>query len=186
MGGDGPNRGASAVKRHCGGYANLVREVQKVTAASTDLLNNRSATAASKNVAIFSHYPDWFQQGINLREKFLDGLPEDKRDDAKVFNFYGHTHAQHCDKRDPVSGECTDFLTGAAGGCCGWRALPAGFTAITWNEEKTQVVDFFEGPECRMGRYSDLPKGASGDNTEEICEHTEDDSRCAHQSEQDN
>jgi len=183
MGGNGfcNTCGAHDLVVHCGGTHNLYKAMEKVRDASTKLLNNRSAIGASKNVAIISHYPDGFQSGINLREKFLEGLSEEKRAVAKVFNFYGHTHTQHCDKKDS-SGECTDFMTGAAGGCCGRGALPAGFAALSWNDENTQVVECFVGQECTLHRYSVLPDQKRavqpGDNRQEVCTHTVDDPRC--------
>lgn len=184
MGGNGfcNTCGAHALVQHCGGRDNLYKAMTKVKEASTELLHNRSAGAESRNIAIISHYPDGFQRGINLRQEYLQGMPAEKREGAKVFNFYGHTHTQNCDKR-AASGECTDFMTGAAGGCCGRGALPAGFVAISWNDDNEQVVDCFVGQECTLQRYGVLPpdhgKASHGDNLQEVCAHTADDPRCA-------
>jgi hypothetical protein len=179
MGGNGFcwHCGAHRLAEHCGGKDNLFRAMQKVTDASTLLLESRARAAEHKNVAIISHYPSWFQQNINLRQKFHEGMPEERREGAKIFNFYGHTHRQHCDGRD-ASGECLDFLTGAAGGCCGKGDVPAGFVALSWNHTSgEQVVECFEGHDCTLQRFSVRPN--QEDNIEEVCVHTVDDPRCA-------
>lgn len=135
--------------------------------ASTKLLQARAkAPDRSRNVAIFSHYPDWFQENRNLRNEFLEASGRPLHDaGAKVMNFFGHTHAQKCIKTDASTGECTDFLTGGSGGCCGKQDLPAGFVAVSFAEVKgifgpaagptieQQVECFVPDPRCTLVRY---------------------------------
>jgi hypothetical protein len=168
--------GASQLAGHCGSVSALYHSLSKIKDASEKILYERAAAAESKNVAIIGHYPSGFQNG-NFRHMYYHGLPAGKRPSTKVFNFYGHTHIQHCDARSS-SGECADFMTGGAGGCCGKGDMPAGFVAISWESSGYQVPECFVGRECSV-RYT-MPSDNLGNesNQEEVCHHTKDDSRC--------
>merc|ERR1711972_170588 len=177
LGGDGPYKSASRLREHCGSEGALRDSLNAIRDASTELMANRSALASAKNVAIIGHYPDWFQGGTNFRRMYLEGMPEQKRSNTKVFNFFGHTHNQICHGWD--HGECVDFLTGGAGGCCGNGDLPGGFVAISWDSSLTQVVECFAGdPRCSVGRFA--PRGGAPGEApgSDVCEHTIDDSSC--------
>jgi hypothetical protein len=168
--------GAGKLKDVCGSQQKLESAMWAKKDASTEIINNRSATAASKNVAILSHYPAYFQNNINLRHTYVENMPADKQDSTKVFNFYGHTHLEQCEGRSD-SGECLDFLTGGSGGCCGTGDTPAGFVAIAWDSTKTQVVECFQTGECTLNHFA-LQGGVGLDNKDEVCAKTTGDPRC--------
>mmetsp|Transcript_81898 Transcript_81898/g.206061 ORF Transcript_81898/g.206061 Transcript_81898/m.206061 type:complete len:163 (+) Transcript_81898:3-491(+) len=148
-------------------------------------MKNRSATAAAKNVAIIGHYPHWAQGGTDFRDMFIKGLPASKVNSTKVFNFFGHTHVQQCYNHH--DGECVNFLTGGGGGCCGDGDTPGGFTAISWDSNRTQVVECFTpDSKCSLNRFAflqdDEEEGGSptGDDIVgvDVCAHTVDDPSC--------
>ena len=95
--GYGPTGGARDVAKACGGTDRVKDSLSRLRDASNKILKIRADAAASKNVAIFSHYPDWAQEGINLRQKFLDEVHNLDKQGMRVLNFYGHTHIQQCD-----------------------------------------------------------------------------------------
>ncbi|CAE7610816.1 unnamed protein product, partial [Symbiodinium natans] len=133
--GYGPSGGGRGVAKSCGGVERVEDSLARIRDASNKLFNERAKAASATNYAIINHYPDWAQEGINLRHNFLQGMHQEQAAKKRVLNFYGHTHIQQCDnsgdKEDPSL--CTDILTGGAGGCCG--DLPAGFVAVTWGSD---------------------------------------------------
>uniref|UniRef100_A0A7S0G0S4 Calcineurin-like phosphoesterase domain-containing protein n=1 Tax=Pyrodinium bahamense TaxID=73915 RepID=A0A7S0G0S4_9DINO len=131
--------GAYYAAKHCGSADVLDDGLKQIQDASTRLLRNRSLAAEHGNVAIIGHYPDAFQGGANFRTMYLQDSPE-----ANVFNFYGHTHVQQCEGTDE-SGQCVDFLTGGGGGCCSTGDTPAGFAVISWDDNRRQLVECFNG-----------------------------------------
>ena len=154
IGGNGVDGGAAALKRVCGQEGPVFATLAAIRDASTRLLRERAQSPdRASNVALFSHYPDWFQDNINLRVEFekasrtsrgsggtrtgLSGVvgqeTSQQTSSSKVFNFYGHTHVQKCITADDTSGECVDFLTGGSGGCCGYKDVPAGFVVISFS-----------------------------------------------------
>eukprot|EP00443_Scrippsiella_acuminata_P077273 CAMPEP_0115441892 /NCGR_PEP_ID=MMETSP0271-20121206/37066_1 /TAXON_ID=71861 /ORGANISM="Scrippsiella trochoidea, Strain CCMP3099" /LENGTH=394 /DNA_ID=CAMNT_0002867709 /DNA_START=102 /DNA_END=1284 /DNA_ORIENTATION=+ len=142
--------GAHLLLEYCGTQDALISSLTAIKDASTEVMNNRSATAASSNVAILGHYPDEFQSDTNFRQMYLDGLPTAKQATTKVFNFFGHTHVQEC--RGTSGGECVDFLTGGSGGCCGTADTPAGFVAIAFGASGQTVECFLTG-ECTVNNF---------------------------------
>jgi len=153
LGGNGPHLGASGVLAACGSMDALHNSLLAIAEASKKVLNNRSRTAASKNVAILGHYPDSFQGDLNLRNLYLQGMPVDKNKSTRVFNFFGHTHVQECKGQD-ANGRCVDFLTGGSGGCCGLGDVPAGFVALSFNGAREQITECFTTPECTIRPYA--------------------------------
>jgi len=182
LGGDGPHKSARSTTHRCGGESNFKKAMKSVQHASTSLMHNRSATAAAKNVAIIGHYPHWAQGGTDFRDMFIKGLPASKVNSTKVFNFFGHTHNQQCFNHH--NGECVNFLTGGGGGCCGGGDTPGGFTAITWNTKKTQVVECFApDSKCSLDRFAlppDDDEEGDGRSTvgDDVCAHTVDEPSC--------
>mmetsp|Transcript_25424 Transcript_25424/g.45121 ORF Transcript_25424/g.45121 Transcript_25424/m.45121 type:complete len:495 (-) Transcript_25424:80-1564(-) len=162
LGGNGVGNGANQVLEHCGSFSSLNESLKGIQDASAKLLEERAVTAGHRNVAIISHYPDENQGGTNLRSWYRRLMPEPRRNDSTVFNFYGHEHAQRCNGRDGK--QCVNFLTGGGGGCCGWGNSVAGFTAITWESESgDQAVECFvdkdsdEFGEMGSGRRCTMP-----------------------------
>lgn len=152
LGGNGLDEGmgASQMKAHCGSAQRLGAELKGIQEASTKLLLERSAAAERDNVAIFSHYPDEFQGNANLREMFMDGVPEHRKDSMTVFNFFGHTHIQEC-RGYNERGQCADFLSGGGGGCCWEGDIPAGFMAVSFsNQNASQVTECFLEEPCTV------------------------------------
>jgi len=163
---------------HCGSVDNMRQSMTAIKDASTRVLKERAAKAERKNVAILGHYPDEFQGGVNHRRMYLESMPAERRRDTKVFNFFGHTHNQVCRRYD--KGECVDFLTGGAGGCCSTHDTPAGFVAISWDASGRQVVECF-APDGRCSVwYRRFGFGAQRkrNSTADVCEHTLDDPTC--------
>eukprot|EP00438_Fugacium_kawagutii_P003494 Skav218375 [mRNA] locus=scaffold2066:227567:228463:+ [translate_table: standard] len=99
LGGNGFGQGGGArdVAKACGGTERVHDSLARIRDASNKILKVRADAASSTNVAIFGHYPDWAQENINLRQKFLDEVHEPPRSDLRVLNFYGHTHIQQCE-----------------------------------------------------------------------------------------
>mmetsp|Transcript_32324 Transcript_32324/g.58681 ORF Transcript_32324/g.58681 Transcript_32324/m.58681 type:complete len:563 (-) Transcript_32324:124-1812(-) len=191
--GFGPNAGATATGDFCGGVETAKASLEAMKDASFAILKDRAQAAASKNVAIISHYPDDFQESINLRKDYLDDMPEKKRSSARVFNFYGHTHTQNCEGYDDSG--CVDFLTGGSGGCCAMSDVPAGFVAINWGEDGFQNVECFHPDgRCTFWSYYDYswwqdpaaptpstpaPRATSKTSLQiDVCNHTNDHPQC--------
>merc|ERR1719215_1160993 len=152
LGGNGIEEGMGAyeMKEHCGSAEKLGSELRGIQEASTEMLFKRSELAQHDNVAIISHYPDEFQGGANLREMYMDGVPEHRREALSIMNFFGHTHVQECRGYGP-NGQCADFLTGGGGGCCSHGDVPSGFAAITFsNLNASQVIECFADKECSI------------------------------------
>jgi hypothetical protein len=150
MGGNGfcDGCGAQAILEHCGGsFDELSQSMDKIKEASTRILHERAQAARSKNVAILSHYPPNYHNGTHMRKLFTSWLPQDAQQQTKVFNFYGHDHVQQCDERSN-DGECVDFVTGAAGGCCSPDVVQVGFVAIAWDSDTKQKVECFADDSC--------------------------------------
>ncbi|CAJ1364598.1 unnamed protein product [Effrenium voratum] len=175
--GYGETGGAREVAKFCGGTERVKDSLSRLRAASDKVMQERAAAASSKNVAIFSHYPDWAQEGINLRQKFLEQVDNRNKTGMRVLNFYGHTHIQQCDRtaEEGYAG-CTDFLTGGAGGCCG--DLPAGFTAITFDSHGKQVTECFLQGDCTLYRWAGAHFQLKASSNDDVCPHTVDDPRC--------
>jgi hypothetical protein len=175
LGGD--SSGSSKVRNVCGSTDRLSQSLESVRDASTDLLQARAKAAESSNVAIISHYGDWWQDNQNLRNMYLDALPQGNQRNAKVFNFYGHDHKQKCSKT--VDNECVDFLTGGSGGCCSTIDVPGGFVAIHFDDNKKQVVGCFIGDDCTLNSYARWQSMVEEDNLEkDVCPFTNDDPQC--------
>lgn len=188
--GYGPSGGGRGVAKSCGGVARVEDSLARLRDASNKILDERAKAAAWTNYAIISHYPDWAQEGINLRHKFLQGMHQEQAAQKRVLNFYGHTHIQQCDNRgdkeDPSL--CTDILTGGAGGCCGDK--PAGFVAVTWNKDGKMTNECFLQKDCTIRDWSLLQENATrsaakpakvraeAKQEEEVCHNTVDDPRC--------
>jgi len=159
LGGDGVEAGQGAHKlvEHCGSTAELSRSMRGIQDASAKLLKARATAAEHGNVAIIGHYPEIFMGGYhggaNFRRMYLESAPKNRTADMKIFNFYGHTHVQECQAKDP-SGACVDFLTGGSGGCCNATTdVPAGFVAVSWNAQLAQFTECFLDPECTLDTY---------------------------------
>lgn len=178
--GFGMTGGAREVAKSCGGEDNMFNSMKKIRDASTSMMKERASIAGSRNVAIFSHYPDWAQDNINLRQQYLNDVPLHKEKDLRVLNFYGHAHSQHCDGSDARG--CVNFLTGGSGGCCGLSSVPAGFVSITWGDDGLQKTDCFLSSDCTLQTYSSLLQNLTvtfGQDTQsDACLHTLDDPRC--------
>jgi len=186
--GYGPTGGARDVAKVCGGTDRVHSSLESIRNASDKILEQRAHAAESTNVAIFSHYPDWAQDNINLRGKFLSEVDSATRDSLRVLNFFGHTHIQQCYNHGEEGrgyDGCTDFLTGGAGGCCG--DTPAGFTAIAFTDDGRQVQECFVEDGCTIFNWAELfqkkvansslvKKSAPG--PDDVCPHTVDDPRC--------
>jgi len=179
IGGNGLTEGAAKLVEHCGNDSTVMSaSLRGIQDASTRILNERTAAAASRNVAIIAHYPPAFQADVNFRSMFLRALPgRFLRHEPEVFNFYGHTHIQKCfcerqpgaqwascisflDEDPPTlnNATCVDFMTGGGGGCCSASDVPAGFTSISFAGDRAtgirQVVDCFVGPDCTVNPYA--------------------------------
>merc|ERR1719382_110072 len=97
-------------------------------------------------------------------------------------------------------GECVDFLTGGAGGCCSARDTPAGFVAMTWDlrgEQHTEcfvpdrrctIFNYYRGGGEKEAEQPGAPPGAPAEGDEEgdlepevpeNCGMTLDNPRCA-------
>jgi len=175
LGGD--SSGSSEIRNICGSTDRLSQSLESIRDASTDLLQARAKASESNNVAIISHYGDWWQDNQNFRDMYLDALPQGNQRNAKVFNFYGHDHKQSCSRT--VDNECVDFLTGASGGCCSTGDVPGGFVAIHFDDDKKQVVGCFLGDDCTLNSYARWQSMAEEDNLEkDVCPFTNDDPRC--------
>lgn len=105
--GYGPTGGARDVAKVCGGTDRVHSSLESIRNASNKILEKRAQLANSTNVAIFSHYPDWPQDNINLRGKFLSEVDSATRDSLRVLNFFGHTHIQQC---EPISVYMCQFV----------------------------------------------------------------------------
>lgn len=114
LGGNGYRQGGGArdVAKACGGTERVHDSLARLRDASNKILKIRADAAVSTNVAIFGHYPDWAQDGINLRKKFLDEVSNQQRPGKRVLNFYGHTHIQQCELSSvlPLKCLCTSCL----------------------------------------------------------------------------
>lgn len=174
--GYGYNGGAQLLARRCGGKANLLNTLALLKNGSFDLLRKRATAAASKNVAIFSHYPDSYQGGVNLRQQFMSDMPIEKQNTTKVFNFFGHDHAQRCNGNSST-GECVDFLTGGSGGCCSTSDVPAGFVALSFDGNGYQKVDCFLDAPCTLNSYFQKSV-VTYSSQQDTCRHTNDDKMC--------
>eukprot|EP00928_Gymnodinium_smaydae_P043547 TRINITY_DN2914_c2_g1_i1.p1 TRINITY_DN2914_c2_g1~~TRINITY_DN2914_c2_g1_i1.p1 ORF type:complete len:507 (-),score=77.65 TRINITY_DN2914_c2_g1_i1:64-1533(-) len=179
FGGGGAQQGARYLNEHCGGFENLKLSMKSIEEASTKLLLERAVANKSSNVAIFSHYPDEFQNGINLRRTFLDKHPST----PKVFNFFGHTHSQGCKGwSDETKTECVDFLTGGSGGCCSLWDQPAGFVVVSFDDKsKAQRQECFApNPWCTTSfRHGILNETSKNDTlAEDVCPWTRDEPAC--------
>ncbi|CAE7036041.1 unnamed protein product, partial [Symbiodinium sp. CCMP2456] len=185
--GYGPSGGGRGVAKSCGGVARVEDSLARLRDASNKILDERAKAAAWTNYAIISHYPDWAQEGINLRHKFLQGMHQEQAAKKRVLNFYGHTHIQQCDNRgdkeDPNL--CTDILTGGAGGCCGDK--PAGFVAVTWDKDGKMTNECFLEKDCTIWDWSLVQDNATrsaaktdvrAEGKQEVCHNTVDDPRC--------
>lgn len=178
--GYGPTGGARDVAKACGGTDRVKDSLSRLRDASNKILKIRADAAASKNVAIFSHYPDWAQEGINLRQKFLDEVHNLDKQGMRVLNFYGHTHIQQCDRHAEANySGCTDFLTGGGGGCCG--DTPAGFVAITFENGKQTTECFDPDERCTIPAWTSsslIQNKKTAAVSNDVCPHTLDDPRC--------
>eukprot|EP00930_Biecheleria_cincta_P017348 TRINITY_DN1381_c0_g1_i3.p1 TRINITY_DN1381_c0_g1~~TRINITY_DN1381_c0_g1_i3.p1 ORF type:complete len:575 (+),score=66.33 TRINITY_DN1381_c0_g1_i3:93-1727(+) len=178
--GFGMTGGAREVAKFCGGTDNMFNSMEKIRDASTKMMKERAILAGSRNVAIFSHYPDWAQNNINLRQQYLSDIPAHKQKDVRVLNFYGHAHLQRCDGND--SHGCVNFLTGGSGGCCGPNDVPAGFVSITWSDDGWQKTDCFLSSGCTLQAYTSVPQKTNVSMTRhsksDVCLHTLDDPTC--------
>jgi len=178
IGGRGTCRGCGAERllQTCGSNDAIRASLQSIKEASSELMRLRSSLATSKNVAIINHYPDEFIGGVDLRQRYLAGMPAHARGSTKVFHFFGHTHVQECRGRDS-SGRCVKFLTGGSGGCCSGRDTPAGFVAVSWDAQGSQTVECFtpDSP-CTVLAYAASPSRAT--EKAEVCNRTKDDPRC--------
>ncbi|CAE7876282.1 hypothetical protein AK812_SmicGene44053 [Symbiodinium microadriaticum] len=186
--GYGPSGGGRGVAKSCGGVERVEDSLARLRDASNKILDERAKAAAWTNYALISHYPDWAQEGINLRHKFLQGMHQEQAAQKRVLNFYGHTHIQQCDRHadeeDPNL--CTDILTGGAGGCCGDK--PAGFVAVTWNKDGKMTNECFLEKDCTIWEWSLLqdnatrsaakPTNVRAEGKQEVCHNTVDDPRC--------
>jgi len=177
--GFGSTGAAKDTAKACGGAKRAYDSLASIRNASTAMMRARAKKAESTNVAIIGHYPDWFQDNINLRKQFLSGMSEDQAATKRVLNFYGHTHIQRCDKKaeDGYSG-CTDVMTGGGGGCCG--DTPAGFVSVTWGEDGKQTIECLQDSDCTIPHWSLLQHNVSTavDVQNDVCEKTQDDPRC--------
>lgn len=184
LGGNGYGQGGGArdVAKACGGTERVHDSLARLRDASNKILKIRADAAVSTNVAIFGHYPDWAQDGINLRKKFLDEVSNQQRPGKRVLNFYGHTHIQQCDRHAEEGYDgCTDFLTGGAGGCCG--DTTAGFTAITFGDDGKQITECFVDEPCTIAHWPTLVQAnvsveSHHQAQDDVCPHTVDDPRC--------
>lgn len=181
MGGLGGNGfcehcGAHWVLERCGWSHHEVHiNLEMIKDASMKIMWERAQAAESKNYAILNHYP-----GLKLTHQFKEWLPADKRDQAKAFSFFGHTHNQGCEEASST-GECVEFLTGNGGGCCSGHGA-GGFTAIAWDSEMTQVVECFAGDDRCNGwprRHAMQMEGnVTMEHIKDVCKHTFDDPAC--------
>mmetsp|Transcript_30998 Transcript_30998/g.55507 ORF Transcript_30998/g.55507 Transcript_30998/m.55507 type:complete len:495 (-) Transcript_30998:118-1602(-) len=162
LGGNGLLSGGNKMLKHCGSDAILNVSLQAVQDASTTMMLERAWAAKANNIAIISHYPDLFQSNQNLRELYLSYRPNGRKEDATIFNFYGHTHWQECRTTDGT--QCIDFLTGGGGGCCEKKDTPAGFVVIRFDDDGKQKVECFadrdsdQKGETGRGRRCTLPR----------------------------
>eukprot|EP00931_Biecheleriopsis_adriatica_P068920 TRINITY_DN4281_c0_g1_i2.p1 TRINITY_DN4281_c0_g1~~TRINITY_DN4281_c0_g1_i2.p1 ORF type:complete len:619 (+),score=89.40 TRINITY_DN4281_c0_g1_i2:160-2016(+) len=178
LGGDGmdPGKGAYQMNLACGSSSNARASLASIRDASKQILEERASLADSRNVAIISHYPDEFQQGINWRSQYINNMLSGKADSTRIYNFFGHTHVQECRGTDDSG--CVDFLTGGSGGCCGSHDTPAGFVSISWNEAGIQETDCFLEDGCTLNSYNMGTSQNSSENFLDVCAHTNDQPGC--------
>lgn len=152
LGGDGlcESCRAKAVLDACGSIEALQESAAKIKDASTYLLYHRAAVSERRNIAILSHTPtELHLHQENFRSMFTSMIPEERRNQSKVFNFYGHQGVQRCDVRSS-SGECMEFRTRGGGGNVGEEDLVGGFAVVSWDANGSQVVECFAEEACSV------------------------------------